>query len=64
MLMLLQKLPVLKCVKILQSIWMNFKCLMPTNTFGKNDNYDDLNSHFVPALIKKIHKIKIGRSKN
>ncbi len=21
----------------------NFKCLMPTNTFGPNDNYDDLN---------------------
>ena len=24
----------------------NFKCLMPTNTFGPNDNYDPLNSHF------------------
>jgi len=37
----------------------NYKCLMPTNTFGPNDNYDELNSHFLPALIKKIHKIKI-----
>jgi len=36
----------------------NYKCLMPTNTFGPNDNYDDLNSHFFPALIKKIHKLK------
>ena len=36
----------------------NYKCLMPTNTFGPNDNYDDYNSHFFPALIKKIHKIK------
>ena len=36
----------------------NYKCLMPTNTFGPNDNYDDLNSHFFPALIKKIHNIK------
>tara|TARA_B100001093_G_C25980869_1_gene657336 strand:+ start:20 stop:466 length:447 start_codon:yes stop_codon:yes gene_type:complete len=35
---------------------------MPTNTFGKNDNYHDLNSHFVPALIKKIHKIKTGKT--
>ena len=24
----------------------NYKCLMPTNTFGPNDNYDLLNSHF------------------
>ena len=37
----------------------NYKCLMPTNTFGPNDNYDKLNSHFFPALIKKIHKLKI-----
>ena len=36
---------------------------MPTNTFGPNDNYDDYNSHFFPALIKKIHKIKVS-SKN
>lgn len=36
----------------------NYKCLMPTNTFGPNDNYDSLNSHFVPALIKKIYKLK------
>ena len=28
----------------------NYKCLMPTNTFGPNDNYDALNSHFFPAL--------------
>ena len=33
----------------------NYKCLMPTNTFGPNDNYDSINSHFFPALIKKIH---------
>ena len=36
----------------------NYKCLMPTNTFGPNDNYDELNSHFIPALIKKAHNIK------
>jgi GDP-L-fucose synthase len=36
----------------------NYKCIMPTNTFGPNDNYDELNSHFFPALIKKVHKIK------
>ena len=36
----------------------NYKCLMPTNTFGPNDNYDRLNSHFLPALIKKVTKLK------
>ena len=37
----------------------NYKCLMPTNTFGPNDDYHDLNSHFFPALIKKVHELKI-----
>jgi len=36
----------------------NYNCLMPTNTFGPNDNYDPLNSHFLPALIKKVTKLK------
>ena len=41
----------------------NYKCLMPTNTFGPNDSYGSLNSHFFPALIKKIHKIKKSKKK-
>ncbi len=41
----------------------NYKCLMPTNTFGPNDNYDENNSHFFPALIKKIHQLKINDKK-
>ena len=36
----------------------NYKCLMPTNTFGPNDNYDKLSSHFFPSLIRKIHDLK------
>ena len=36
----------------------NYKSLMPTNTFGSNDNYDKLNSHFFPALIRKVHESK------
>ena len=42
----------------------NYKCLMPTNTFGPNDNYDSLNSHFFPSLIKKIHNIKKNNKKS
>ena len=33
----------------------NYKCLMPTNTFGPGDNYHKFNSHFFPSLIRKIH---------
>jgi len=39
----------------------NYKCLMPTNTFGPNDNYNELNSHFLPALIKKAHNLKYNK---
>ncbi len=41
----------------------NYKSLMPANIFGPNDNYDDLGSHFIPAMIKKIHNIKINNLK-
>ena len=41
----------------------NYKCLMPTNTFGPNDNYDQLNSHFFPALIRKIYELKTSKKK-
>lgn len=41
----------------------NFKCLMPTNCFGPGDNYDQETSHFLPALISKIHIAKINNKK-
>tara|TARA_B100000674_G_scaffold464429_1_gene446401 strand:- start:225 stop:1142 length:918 start_codon:yes stop_codon:yes gene_type:complete len=41
----------------------NYICLMPTNTYGPNDNYHSLNSHFFPALIKKAHECKIRNKK-
>jgi GDP-L-fucose synthase len=36
----------------------NYKCLMPCNIYGPEDNYNLENSHFFPALIAKIHKAK------
>ncbi len=39
----------------------NYKCLMPCNLYGPNDNYDRNNSHFFPAIIKKI---LIAKKKN
>tara|TARA_Y100000590_G_scaffold468781_1_gene653074 strand:+ start:2435 stop:3373 length:939 start_codon:yes stop_codon:yes gene_type:complete len=52
------------CESYNQQYKTNYKCLMPTNTYGPNDNYDDLDSHFFPALIKKIHKLKVNKKKN
>ena len=39
----------------------NFKSLIPTNTFGPNDNYNLVTSHFLPALIRKIYEAKINK---
>ncbi|MBU3929185.1 GDP-L-fucose synthase [bacterium] len=33
-------------------------CLIPSNVFGINDNYDFENSHLVAALIRKIYEAK------
>tara|TARA_B100001175_G_scaffold44184_1_gene33431 strand:- start:941 stop:1888 length:948 start_codon:yes stop_codon:yes gene_type:complete len=41
----------------------NYRCLMPTNTYGPNDNYHPLNSHFFPSLIRKTDLIKRKKSK-
>ena len=42
------------CESYNQQYKLNYKCLMPCNAYGINDNYDPESSHFFPALIKKI----------
>ncbi|MDC1077054.1 GDP-L-fucose synthase [Candidatus Pelagibacter sp.] len=42
----------------------NYKCLMPCNLYGPKDNYHYKNSHFLPALISKIHNAKIKNEKS
>jgi GDP-L-fucose synthase len=37
----------------------NFIAVMPTNLFGPNDNYDLMDSHVLPALIRKFHLAKL-----
>ena len=41
----------------------NYKCLMPCNLYGPNDNYDLKLSHFFPALIVKALKAKKTKKK-
>lgn len=37
---------------------------MPCNLYGPNDNYDPKRSHFLPALLSKIHHAKIYKKKS
>ena len=41
----------------------NYKCLMPCNLYGPNDNYDLKTSHFFPALILKALEAKKNKKK-
>jgi GDP-L-fucose synthase len=41
----------------------NYKCLMPCNLYGPNDNYNLKTSHFFPALIAKAMWIKKNKKK-
>lgn len=40
-----------------------YVCVMPTNLYGPNDNYDIHNSHVIPALIRKTHEAKMRGDK-
>ena len=37
--------------------------LMPTNTFGPGDNYNLNNSHFIPAILRKLYQANIDKKK-
>lgn len=37
---------------------LNYITLVPCNVFGLKDKFDQKNSHFIPALIKKIDNLK------
>ena len=41
----------------------NYKCLMPANLYGPNDNYDLEKSHFFPAFIAKAYNAKLNKKK-
>lgn len=38
---------------------LNYKCLMPCNIYGPNDRFNDVNSHFIPAILSKLHIAKV-----
>jgi len=49
-------------IKISEILYEKYKkdiiCLMPTNLYGKNDNFDVTSSHVIPGLISKFLNAK------
>ncbi len=42
-----------------QQYGTDFIPVIPASLFGPNDNYDTINSHFIPSLIRRCHQAKI-----
>lgn len=40
----------------------DYRCVMPTNLYGPNDNFHPQNSHVIPAIIRRFHDAKIMNS--
>ena len=38
---------------------LDYRCIMPTNLYGKNDNFHPQNSHVSPAMMSRFHQAKI-----
>jgi len=36
--------------------------VMPTNLYGRNDNFDPQGSHVIPAMVRKMHEAKVSDS--
>jgi GDP-L-fucose synthase len=37
-----------------------FRSVMPTNLYGKNDNFHPTNSHVIPAMMRRFHEAKLN----
>jgi GDP-L-fucose synthase len=40
---------------------VDFRSIMPTNLYGPGDDYHPLNSHVIPALIRRFHEAKLRK---
>jgi GDP-L-fucose synthase len=42
-----------------ESHGVDYRSVMPTNLYGPGDNYHPVNSHVIPALIRRFHEAKL-----
>jgi len=51
------------CETLYEDHNLDIVCLMPTNVYGINDNFDKLNGHVIPAMISKFIDARKKKSK-
>ncbi len=42
----------------------DYRSIMPTNLYGPNDNFHDLNSHVIPALVRRFYEAVVENRKS
>ena len=47
-----------------ESHGVDYRSVMPTNLYGKGDNYHPENSHVIPAMIRRFHEAKVKNTPN
>ena len=54
-------------IKLCEALYEDYKldimCLMPTNVYGDNDNFNKISGHVIPAIISKIEEAKKSNKK-
>jgi GDP-L-fucose synthase len=51
---------IIQCQSYNRQYQDNFISVMPCNLYGVNDNFHPINSHVLPALIRRFHEAKIN----
>ena len=46
------------CEALFEDYNLDIVCLMPTNVYGDNDNFNKVSGHVIPAIITKIEEAK------
>ncbi len=48
------------CAAMHKQFGFDFISVMPTNLYGKNDNYHKTDAHVIPMLIRRFHEAKLS----
>jgi len=51
------------CEALFEDYNLDIVCLMPTNVYGDNDNFNKVTGHVIPAIIAKIEEAKKSNKK-
>ena len=51
------------CESFNRQYGVDYRCVMPTNLYGMNDNFHPHNAHVIPAMMRRFHEAKMSDAK-